>query len=363
MINQQTKFHKKNDILTLIYADIIDYLFLHEETLNTFMFTNSDVDMKYIELMCHFFNGFYKDNYVKYRNIYEELPDFTKHPEFGINVDYVENGETAKLISGNSDATQLLKLFIILFRRKKKNVKEFINPNLKKFQNELHEIIWNKINGDKHDTLQTESVDTFSFITEKAEKIQLDSSLSAMRVISFWQEFLDQEKKSKTTATKKLDIYIGTVHFLTENIKKMLDDKLSILHVYNKKSYIPPQFYDKLFTVVKENHKNVYSYQRISCFDIDVLSELIDKFAIDKIYCDTEYFDDVKLQLEYHKFNSKKEIKLPEIVELASEDRVMSIESSLKFNNYLRFKELTMEDTHIFFTELCSYYNNDENSN
>jgi len=124
-------------LTSIIFGDMIEYMELQREFWLDYKFKKVDIDERYIEIASEVFNKFMEQNKSKYQGIELDIPDFMKSDSFALNMEYLDNPKTIELVSTDETSRELFKMFVALFRKKRKNVSDNINPNLVKYQKAL----------------------------------------------------------------------------------------------------------------------------------------------------------------------------------------------------------------------------------
>lgn len=132
-----------NDFIKIINSKILEFVNLNINDLYYFKFKTKSKDERFNELIFHLFNKFVttESKNLDGIDLKSQLPEFLTKKEFSLNKDLITNDETEDLIELNSNYEEILKLFILLFKKNKKNKDEFLNQNSLNLQNELFQQI------------------------------------------------------------------------------------------------------------------------------------------------------------------------------------------------------------------------------
>lgn len=368
MISQNKIEEEKNDIISIIYADIIEFMLIEEKKWKNYKFEKESFDDKYIELISEMYNTFIEKYGYKYRDLYDEIPSFMKKKEFDININFINNEKTKKIINYSSINKELLKLFLVLFRKKKKNPEEFITPTLLNYQNNLVEDIFDKINDSSNKSATYEQFISMLNLDEEKEKT-LDineavqyNNLDAMKIVSFWQEAFDFKEPSFSIPKKDVNIAIGNFQPMHKGIYEQITkiyEKTKIpfilIQVCNKnqtnnRPVSKLTSYKILYELVKNEEKKFLDIIQVDSLEFKFILNILNNkkyninYNINKILCSSNVAKDLMLQMKYISF--EKESYLNPKIKLIEYDKYEI--NSQEINSHIIIKTILENDYFLF---------------
>lgn len=114
-----------SDIYSITIVDILEFLEKNPKIINKVLLS-SDPDERYIELICDIFNAYVKENGKKYDDVDFQVPDFAKTKDFDLNLDFIKNEETKRLLDNSESYRTLFKIFLSTFRKRRRTQTEII---------------------------------------------------------------------------------------------------------------------------------------------------------------------------------------------------------------------------------------------
>lgn len=357
----QTNFHKslednknRDDLIKIIFSDLISFLNRTKKVWKQIKLSGKSFDERYIDFISKNFLEFYNESKDRYLNCAIVTPEVFKNNIFNLNHDFIKDQNVLDIINKSKDFEQIFKLFVLLFRKKKKNKQEFIFPNLLKIQNNLVDEIYNFIEGDisEYSNLK-EFLETFldedgkhnQIINEQMYDIEEDNEKFAKRLTQM-QVFLTRIKNKFKTED-------GLILFITN--KKILTDS-----AIQKLEKISNENSKKIFLLFLENDKRLESFRRdiwtnnnfFEGFQIhsnlsflEILNYVFSRNNFSDFYIDSDIFDLFLLQNKYIKNIYDVEFKLNRF----KDNDYNGFLESLENNNIQKFKELTPIYLHSLF--------------
>lgn len=295
VIENNKKKEEKNDILPIIYSDMIEFM-EKRQFWKKVKLKKTEIDERYLELICKIFNKFIEENKGHYDNIDIKVPSFLKQEDFDINLRFIDNEKTIGYINETKKNKELFKILLALFKKKKKNISEFLVPSVLKYQNNIVDEIFAKISEDnfeKKEEIPTleEFINYFldkdSGIDKVYEELpdikvkeDMEKSITenkVMRLISFWQGVYKNENNSDTfdlENKKKIIVVAGDFYpfhngyiDFCRNFSEENKLKVVWLHI-GKNDEVVKILSDK----IKENEKWLFDFMMIKS---DRLNEVL----------------------------------------------------------------------------------------
>lgn len=111
------KVNNTTDIYSIIILDVLE--FIEHNGLFVDDFLKGDKEQRYLNLISNIFNNYYKLNKDKFNNIDFQNPEFIEKNSFDLNLKFIENKKTLKIIENNKNASELFKMLLSSFRKKR----------------------------------------------------------------------------------------------------------------------------------------------------------------------------------------------------------------------------------------------------
>lgn len=366
LISLNKKEEVKSDIISMIYAEMLEFMEIEIKNINKIYLKGITYDEKYIELISKLFNRFIYKNGKKYNEIDLKLPKFLQKNDFELNVEFINNQKTFELVNEKKIYKKLFQLFINLFYKKKKNVDDFLMDKLLIFQNELVDIIKNYIIniGECQNIPTFEKFLEFDYdnIFENNDIINESNDNSIYKIISFWQPIY-LKNKTLEQKSQSINLLIGRFQPFQNGHLKILEklyeetkkptiliqinpDKLNDKHLLN---YNQSQL---MFESLKTSYnKLIKNYQIYNKKDFKVIfKNITEKYNIKTVSCKENFQNSLLKELEYFLFengiqeNIQFEFKRYDPEEIQTEEyRTQEIRKMIRDNNYVEFKKMVPE--------------------
>lgn len=123
-------------------ADLLEYLISYD--LSEIVLEEENAGNRYIELMSVIFNGYIEKNATKFVGVNFENAEFSESNSFKLNPKYITNEKTLKHIQ-NDVLSELFKITLSSFRKKRNKTTDIINQDMLDRMNEIIENIDTKI--------------------------------------------------------------------------------------------------------------------------------------------------------------------------------------------------------------------------
>lgn len=136
---------ESSHIYQITIADILEYFTTYD--FSTIQLVEETEDHRYIELMSVVFNEYVDKNAVKYVGVNFESADFSNTESFKLNTNFIKNEKTIKHIA-NSVLSELFKITLGTFRKKRTKASDIINDDmtmqLNNIVDQIEQIIFNE---------------------------------------------------------------------------------------------------------------------------------------------------------------------------------------------------------------------------
>lgn len=123
-------------------TDFLEYAMLQD--LNEINIEEESADYRYLELMSVLFNGYIDKNSSKYIGVNFESAEFSTAQSFRLNSKYIKNEKTLKYVD-NEILSELFKMILSSFRKKRTKPSDLIDTDTMKRMNEIIDTISEKI--------------------------------------------------------------------------------------------------------------------------------------------------------------------------------------------------------------------------
>jgi len=115
-------------------ADLLEHLTSYD--FNEIKLTEENSDKRYIEAMSVVFNSYIEKNASKFVGVNFESAEFSSSKSFKLNTKYIQNEKTLKLVE-NSVLSELFKISLSTFRKKRTKTTDIINQDMMDRMNEI----------------------------------------------------------------------------------------------------------------------------------------------------------------------------------------------------------------------------------
>jgi len=164
----EEKEREASDMYQITILDLVEYM--TQFNMDKVKLVEEDTDLRYIELVSEIFNQYMTKNAVKYIGAEFDSAGFSSRKGFELNKDFIKNEGTVKLIQ-NEDLSELFKIMLGSFRKKRTKETKIINSDLMSQMNEIVEKIEAVVMSKKNES------EIMAFNTYlKHQKIQTQSS-------------------------------------------------------------------------------------------------------------------------------------------------------------------------------------------
>lgn len=365
--NKDTQY--QDDLISILNSKIIEFMEMEKNNFNTFQFKDTELDDKYIEFISHYFNLFIDKNTSILKDLKITLPKYLVKPEFDLNDLNVKNHKTFQLVNSSKTYREIFKLFLLLFKQKKKKSDEFIMDSVLVFQNQLFDTIFDTLEYDESNDLANSYQDdldgdsngldgeegVLGFDTELVEEKVND--ITNMKIISLWQKMFDniQVNENLTEDEERKEVILVVDEFqpfnnnhldMCQKIYETSNTNIILVQINNNKSYKP---------ISVETSKTILSnvvheYDFFDAFlitkknSIENIIENLDTYKINKIYTNNKYMSYFKNQVEFLNYNY-----IFENFNSLNEYINIDLISSIKENDFLSYKRNVPECIHNLF--------------
>ena len=157
-----------SDMYQISILDLVEYL--SDYNIESLDILEEETDLRYLEVMSKIFNDYISKNAVKYIGADFDSAGFASKPGFELNKEFITNEKTIELVS-NKDLSELFKIMLGSFRKKRTKETKIINADLMSQMNEIVDKIEDKIMMKQEES----SIMTYKTFL-KAEKVQSQDS-------------------------------------------------------------------------------------------------------------------------------------------------------------------------------------------
>jgi hypothetical protein len=134
----EEKEREASDMYQITILDLVEYM--TQFNMDEVKLVEEDTDLRYIELVSEIFNQYMSKNAVKYIGAEFDSAGFSSKKGFELNKDFIKNEDTIRLIQ-NDDLSELFKIMLGSFRKKRTKETKIINSDLMNQMNEIVEKI------------------------------------------------------------------------------------------------------------------------------------------------------------------------------------------------------------------------------
>jgi len=245
------------DMVSILMSDIIVFMDSRRKEIVQFQKeTRKSGEKGYLSTINHFYNIFIKENSSRYEgiNLSKDVHEYFFKKKFELNLDLIGNDETVIYLSQALNNQVLYRIFLTLFRKKKKpHPNEIIlTSSLIQYQNEITDLL-----NLPQEIEETETIDVSELVEEKAE------ILPNLTVFSFFQNFFLSDVKQKTEVFNLLvgefqPFHLGHLNLLKTMSKE--NDKKTLVVCYLPAESLTSPISEKIMKDMFEVLKKTYSF-------------------------------------------------------------------------------------------------------
>ena len=126
---------KPSDMYQISILDLVEFIMGYD--VKSIVLEEEESDLRYIELMSNIFNAYVEKNASKYIGANFDSADFSDKKEFNLNTVFINNEKTNSLVQ-NTVLSELFKITLGSFRKKRLKETDIINADL---MNQINEIV------------------------------------------------------------------------------------------------------------------------------------------------------------------------------------------------------------------------------
>lgn len=246
-----------SDMYQISILDLVEYL--SDYNIEGMDVISEENDLRYLEIMSTIFNDYIGENAVRYIGADFDSAGFASKPGFELNKGFLTNEKTIELVS-NQDLSELFKIMLGSFRKKRTKETKIINADLMAQMNEIVSKIEDRIMMKQEES----SIMTYNTFM-KAEKIQ--SQVSPIEE-AFTVKFEEQGKKP-------VNMFVGRFQPFTLGHAKVID------RIHKENGYPVVIFLVKAKKKKKEDgFKRPYSEE----MQVKMLNQLKAKYPIEEVF-------------------------------------------------------------------------------
>ena len=130
-----SKERQPSDMYQISILDLVEYI--SDFDLSSVALDEEDADLRYIELISNIFNSYVESNASKYIGANFNSADFSDNKGFELNTSFIKNEKTVSLVQ-NRVLSELFKIVLGSFRKKRNKETDIINKDL---MNQINEIV------------------------------------------------------------------------------------------------------------------------------------------------------------------------------------------------------------------------------
>lgn len=137
--NRQIEQDKKRDeILKIVFSDIIEFLQRKRKDWNNYiLITEQNFEERYINFFVNLFLEFIVEKKERYKDLKIDTPEIFKNEIFLLNLKEIKTKNLDIILKENENSIHILKMFLMLFKKRKRNKNEFLSEKILIFQNQL----------------------------------------------------------------------------------------------------------------------------------------------------------------------------------------------------------------------------------
>jgi len=126
---------KPSDMYQISILDLVEFIMSYD--VKSIVLEEESADLRYIEIMSNIFNAYVEKNASKYIGANFDSADFSDKKEFNLNTAFINNEKTNSLVQNNV-LSELFKITLGSFRKKRLKETDIINADL---MNQINEIV------------------------------------------------------------------------------------------------------------------------------------------------------------------------------------------------------------------------------
>ena len=126
---------KPSDMYQISILDLVEFIMSYD--VKSIVLEEESADLRYIEIMSNIFNAYVEKNASKYIGANFDSADFSDKKEFNLNTAFINNEKTNSLVQ-NTVLSELFKITLGSFRKKRLKETDIINADL---MNQINEIV------------------------------------------------------------------------------------------------------------------------------------------------------------------------------------------------------------------------------
>ena len=253
----EEKEREASDMYQITILDLVEYMTQFD--MDKIELVEEDTDLRYIELVSEIFNQYMSKNAVKYIGAEFDSAGFSSRKGFELNRDFIKNEGTIKLVQ-NEDLSELFKIMLGSFRKKRTKETKIINADLMSQMNAIVERIEGAVFAKKNES----EIMTFNtYLKQEKLKTQVSPVTEALDV-----QYPDQ-------GAKPVNMFVGRFQPFTLGHAKVIEA------IHKQNGYPVVIFLVKSKTKKKEDaFKRPYSEE----LQIEMLEKLKKKYPIEEVF-------------------------------------------------------------------------------
>jgi len=253
----EEKEREASDMYQITILDLVEYMTQFD--MDKIELVEEDTDLRYIELVSEIFNQYMSKNAVKYIGAEFDSAGFSSRRGFELNQDFIKNEGTIKLVQ-NEDLSELFKIMLGSFRKKRTKETKIINADLMSQMNAIVERIEGAVFAKKNES----EIMTFNtYLKQEKLKTQVSPITEALDV-----QYPDQ-------GAKPVNMFVGRFQPFTLGHAKVIEA------IHKQNGYPIVIFLVKSKTKKKEDaFKRPYSEE----LQIEMLEKLKKKYPIEEVF-------------------------------------------------------------------------------
>ena len=253
----EEKQREASDMYQITILDLVEYM--TQFNMDDVKLVEEDTDLRYIELVSEIFNQYMTKNAVKYIGAEFDSAGFSSRKGFELNKDFIKNEGTIKLVQ-NEDLSELFKIMLGTFRKKRTKETKIINSDLMSQMNEIVEKIEATVFAKKNES----EIMTFNtYLKQEKLKTQVSPIVEALTV------------EHPNQGAKPVNMFVGRFQPFTLGHAKVIDA------IHKQNGYPVVIFLVKSKTKKKEDaFKRPYSEE----LQIEMLEKLKKKYPIEEVF-------------------------------------------------------------------------------
>jgi len=248
--SEKRKTKQNISILPILYSEIISFVSTNIDLIEDYKTSITDPEEVYIDIISELFLKYYEVSKKKIQDITPDvIPEFFVSKEYAVNTDNIKNNDLKAILRESSINKAMFKIFLNLFKKKRGDKDNFINPNLIYFQNEIYAEINKKT---KVNELVVESLTFLQFLEktkandsdfgvksyQKTEEDIFIDNLIENELYDKEQDFwvhLRPEIRNYKNSKNRTNIIIGSFIIFTKDFTEFIEEEIknNNLKLYN----------------------------------------------------------------------------------------------------------------------------------